>query len=31
MEFAALSHFYQSAKGQEKIQAFYKKSLDRQK
>jgi enoyl-CoA hydratase/carnithine racemase len=31
IEFAALSHFYQSAKGQEKIQAFYKKSLEKQK
>jgi len=31
LEFAALSHFYQSAKGQEKIQAFYQKSLERQK
>jgi enoyl-CoA hydratase/3-hydroxypropionyl-coenzyme A dehydratase len=31
MEFAALAHFYQSAKGQEKIQAFYKKSLEKQK
>ena len=30
MEFAALSNFYQSAKGQEKIQAFHKKSLDKQ-
>jgi enoyl-CoA hydratase/carnithine racemase len=31
MEFAALSHFYRSAKGQEKIQAFFRKSEDRQK
>ncbi|MFI5157087.1 MAG: enoyl-CoA hydratase/isomerase family protein [Chitinophagales bacterium] len=31
MEFAALSHFYQSKKGQEKIQAFYKKSLEKNK
>jgi len=31
MEFAALSHFYQSAKGQEKIQAFFRKSQTHQK
>jgi enoyl-CoA hydratase/3-hydroxypropionyl-coenzyme A dehydratase len=31
MEFAALNNFYQSKEGQEKIQEFYKKSLEKKK
>jgi enoyl-CoA hydratase/carnithine racemase len=31
IEYAALNRFYTSVEGQEKIQEFYKKSLDRKK
>jgi len=31
MEYKALNNFYQSKEGQEKIQEFYKKSLEKKK